>query len=176
MRRFGRSLVVASAVLAPLACNPTENLPPPLGNCTPTGDASCQAPAAGVSGGGGPSGGAAGGEAGADGATGGGPFSDAAAGVCGQADGLVTASNVDCSPCVTNNCCMADQACSASADCMALLQCIVHVCASGNPTCIGSCENAHPAGVTAYQDFASCLQMQCSPQCPTLPTQTSGDF
>ena len=169
---MGRSPIAFVFILFPVftgayACNTEETAhPPTLGNCIATPDASCPAPVSGLGSGSGPSGDAA-------------ASSDAAisseAGVCGVADSLVSTSNLSCEPCILSSCCMADSVCSANASCLALTQCAI-ACASGDQTCIGNCYNREPNGTTDYGDFAACLLSQCSPECPTLPTQAPGDF
>jgi hypothetical protein len=181
VKRSPRSFILvlgAGAALFPSACSNKIVEPPPLGDCIPTGDASCKS-AANVGGGGGS---LSHGDAGAqldagtqsDGFTG---TSDA--GSCGEADVLIASGtqNVSCLPCIVGapaagalNCCMADAACSNDAGCLAIVQCALQQC-SGNAACVGStCEGlSSPQSVQSYNAFGGCLARYCSPQCPSLP-------
>lgn len=142
-------------------------MPPALGDCVKTGDASCSTPVTGGGGGSGPGGGDSGvSDSGVlvDGST------------CGVAESEIGVTNTTCIPCIETSCCGADTACSGQPACLALLQCMV-ACAPSDPTCPGSCENQNPTGITAYNDFASCLSSSCTaPECPTLPTGSISDF
>jgi hypothetical protein len=59
------------------------------------------------------------------------------------------------------SCCDAAMACSNDAACLCALKC-------SNVGCIDSCEAMTLTGTQSYSDFAGCLQMNCSPQCPNL--------
>jgi hypothetical protein len=156
---------IAFAAFGAAACTSASTQPPQLGDCVKTGDASCADPNTG-GGGGGPS---SGGEGGTASSSGSGSSSGA---TCGDVSGLVGTQNLDCAPCIDGtleggslNCCQAATACGN--DCQTLLTCITP-CASGDTTCVGTCENNTPAGVGAYNDFAACLSQNCTPECPTL--------
>lgn len=154
-------ILLALAPLLAIACSPSSSHPPALNGCTNhDGAANCT----GGSGGGGASSGSSGG--GGNDATAG----DASAANCGAntSSGSLATSNQQCAPCITASCCQAGTACAESGACTALLSC--------NATNINACESQYPSGVTAYNDFASCLQANCSPECPTLPQATPGDL
>ncbi len=42
-------------------------------------------------------------------------------------------------------------------------------------TCVANCENQWSNAVGAYNDFATCIAMSCTPECPTLPQNTAVD-
>ena len=174
--RSGRIFAVGAWALlvgqAVVSCSSNGARPAELGDCVKTGDASCPVPDPGGGGGGGPGGG----DSGAVGDTGVVPSG------CGTAQNLLAAQNTSCAPCVdgtneagSDNCCGADTACSAQSACLELLQCMVG-CSSTDVTCQNTCENTNPNGVTAYNEFASCLAQNCTPECPTLPTGGTGDL
>jgi hypothetical protein len=156
---------------AVVSCSSNSAYPPELGNCVPTGDASCTTPDPGGGGGSSPGGGDSG--TGDTGITVSG---------CGTAQNLLASQNTSCIPCVEgeaeaggDGCCGADQACSAISACTNLLSCMLG-CAATDVTCQDSCENTYPTGVNAYNGFAACLSQNCSPQCPTLPTGGTADL
>jgi hypothetical protein len=168
VHRFAGTVgIVVTFALGACTSHDTQNLPPELGGCVPTGDAGCDHPGGGLGSGGT-------GEGGTGTALDAGTSADGAAS-CGQAGSLVTTSNNTCVPCITTSCCQADTACSAVPACLALLQC-VQGCQSGDSVCFDNCENLQPIGISAYIDFANCMQSDCSPECPNLPTQPTGDF
>jgi hypothetical protein len=159
----------AAVLVGIVACSAKSARPGELGNCTPTADAGC-VPI--VGGGGGSSGGDAG--SGSDAPQ---DAVSADASACGPADALLPVTNTTCIPCVTlpapNGCCDADLACALQA-CLDLIKC-TKACALTDTLCISSCENTYPAGVDPYNQLATCMTQHCSPECPTLPTQTQGD-
>jgi hypothetical protein len=126
-------------------------------------------------------GGGSSGGSGGDGGSGSDAAQDVAtadASACGPADALLPVTNTTCIPCVTapspSGCCDADLACGFQA-CLDLIRC-TKACAATDTLCIQSCENASTqAAVSAYNQFATCITQDC-PSCPTLPTQTQGDF
>lgn len=153
-----------------LACSQNTERPPELGDCVKVGDASCPTPVSGSGGGSGPTGG----DSGASDVF---TTSDTST-ACGTAQDYFT-TNTSCAPCIEGvsgaGCCGADLACSGQTACLALLQCML-ACPSTNVTCADTCETDNPSGVAAYNDFASCLLQNCSPQCPTLPTGGANDL
>ncbi len=156
---------IAWAACLALACSNENDHPPDLGNCVPVGDASCKTAITGAGSGTGP-----GGE---DGGLDGSQAGDASG--CGVADTLLTITST-CESCIQGSCCLADQACTG--DCLNLLECMLNC--MGDPTCINvDCDGPYPLGSAAsngYNDFRACLSGPCSPECPTLPSPTSGDF
>jgi hypothetical protein len=169
-RRLCVPPVLAGLGLVVLGCSAASDRPPEEGDCIKTGDASCPTPDLGGGGSTGP----------AQGDSGAITVTEEAATTCGAADGLFT-TNTSCVPCIegqtagTFGCCQADQACSAQASCLALLTCMLS-CTSIEPNCPDACENTNPGGVQAYDDLSSCLTLECSPQCPTLPQGGTSDF
>jgi hypothetical protein len=160
--------VIASFALGSgfLACSSKAPVhPPALGDCIPTQEASCGDPSGAVGSGLVPRGDAG---AGTDAQQ---QASDAA---CGSGATLIGTANVECSPCIQGSCCMVDLACSSQSGCLALLAC-AEACAPGDQACLGNCENQWPAAVTTYDDFAACIGMNCSPQCPALPQTAPSD-
>jgi hypothetical protein len=175
--RAGCVAFIAAAVAMACSGNAPDR-PPELGNCTPTVDAGCKIAVTGSGGGGSPGGEDGGMEEGGEGGTGN-------LG-CGVADSLITPANaMSCDKCIQGapdspnpaaNCCQADMFCTD--DCLNLLRCIVSMCV-GNPletTCIMQCTTMYPNGVAGYQGFADCLSMNCSPECPSLPSTNPTDF
>ena len=157
----------AGTLVAACSANETPR-PAQLGDCVPAHDARCPDPL--VSGGSG-SGPGAGDASPGDG----GAIFDADAGACGIGAILVTTSNTTCGPCLTGLCCMANQQCSANASCVGLVECLA-LCAAGDLACITTCYGQQPAGVSGYNDFAQCVQQNCSPECPSLPQTTLSDL
>ena len=149
-------LIALGGLLASCSENHTKQ-PGELNGCTPIDDASC---GTSIIGGGSMQG------PGDSGATSDADASGSTQAGCGNADSLVNAMNVmTCEMCARANCCTADQACGL--DCQALLV-KVQACAQGDTACVMAGEQLYQAALTAYQDFANCLSMQCSPMCPTL--------
>lgn len=128
---------VASALLAFAACQSSEALPPPLGNCV--ADSGCS-PATGIGGGGG-------GGTGTDGGA------DAAATMC-----TVEPAASQCDQCAAGKCCPSLGACTSSVDCRQLLSCILNCPSTG---CVTACKQQFPSGTQAYQNLESCLQADC---------------
>jgi hypothetical protein len=162
-RRGSLLLCVATAALAlsagATACSSSTSGAPVLDGCTALHDASCPVSSSGGGGGGG------GGDSGQT-------VEDAGdqgdAGSCGSAGSLLNASNPECLTCLSTSCCMAATDCTGQ--CQSLLSCAV---AGG----FASCESTYSQGVvTDYLDLAGCLGSSCTPQCPTLPTTTTGDL
>ncbi len=164
------AFVLAGSMPLAVACSSSSSRPGELGNCVPVLDGGCNPQVIG---------GGRGGPADGGGVDTG--LEDVAAGGCGTAQDIVASvtQNPACTPCIVqdqpNGCCAADLACSSESECLNLLSCIV-ACNAGDSICIGSCQNQHPTGVTAYDDFAGCLSTVCSPECPSLPTQVNSDF
>ena len=155
--------VLGWAVVA-AACTQAPDLPPPLRDCVPIGDAGCT-----VATGSGAAGGTPGGDQEAGLADGG----EDGVGGCGTADTLLAITNTTCEPCIQGSCCQADMACGTA--CQALIMC-VNGCNS-DATCIMNCPNMTPTGVQAYEDFAACVNGMCmSPECPTLQSLVQTDF
>jgi hypothetical protein len=163
--------IVGQAVVS---CSSNSARPAELGDCVKTTDAACPTPDPGGGGGGGPGG------LHDSGASDGGAVEDTASG-CGTAQALLASQNTSCVPCVEgtsgtgNGCCGADATCSAQPACLNLLQCMVG-CSLTDATCANTCENNNPNGVQAYNDFAACLSLNCSPACATLPQGGTTDF
>jgi hypothetical protein len=158
---------VAWALATAAACSSATTQPPALGDCVKTGDASC---VSGVTGGGG--GGPSTGEGGASssGSSSGGTAS------CGTVPDLLESAtqNVDCVPCIEGtldgggsgtNCCQTAGACTG--DCVSYASC-VQQCAAGDTTCTGNCQNQFPSGIGDYDQYATCVNANCTPSCPTL--------
>jgi hypothetical protein len=169
-RRRGATLALAAAAWATaVACSSkVPSHPPAIGDCIAANDAGCDL-----------AGGAAGGgvfPGGRDASAVEGSVAGFDAGSCGIAATLIATANVNCVPCVEMeaNCCLADQACSIHSDCIALLEC-AEMCAAGDPTCLGLCENQYPGAVTPYEDFAACITRNCTRECPTLPQAAPSD-
>jgi hypothetical protein len=103
-------------------------------------------------------------------------------GSCGAADTSLLNSTAACSTCITAgagsaagvDCCSADTACAT--DCVQIILCVQANCRLGDGMCVATCELASPTGLQAYNDFATCLGSNCSPQCPTLTLGTAGDI
>jgi hypothetical protein len=156
--------VLATALFAVDACSSSSAMPGVLGNCVPSGDASCAANGSSGGGGAGPK------------DSGGGGTQDVEATEsgesCGTAGQLLNTLNTECLTCITSgiagglSCCTADQACTGQ--CLSLVQ-----CPAGS---INSCAAQYPSGVPAYDDFANCLANNCGTACPTLPLATTGDI
>ncbi|HEY1693300.1 MAG TPA: hypothetical protein VGG39_14130 [Polyangiaceae bacterium] len=168
MSTAARFLVPAAWAIACVvaACTSASTQPPELGNCVKVADAACADPNTG-GGGGGPSSGGEGGTTSSSGS------SSGAAG-CGTVDGLISSvtSNVDCIPCIEGTldgggagCCQAAGACTG--DCVTYASC-VQACSAGDTTCIGNCQNQYPTGITNYDQYATCVSQDCTPECPTL--------
>ena len=141
------------------ACSSDTSHPAALGGCKGSADAGC-----GVNG---SSGGGASGRGQGEGGTGTGDGAVAGedGGACGSAGSLLNASNNQCLPCVTASCCQAEEACTGQ--CLDLVQCTAG---------INNCAMQFSGGLTAYNDFATCLSRSCPTQCPALPLTTNGDF
>jgi hypothetical protein len=168
--------IPAIAALAASACSNTIEEPPQLGDCLPTGDASCRL--SGV-----PSGspGAIHGDGGAT------PGLDGDGGSCGAAaaDQMVSSNtqNPGCIPCIVGaseagacDFCASDSACSNDPGCLAILQCALMMC-HGDAACVGiTCEGLSTSqSVQNYNAFGGCLGQTC-PQCPQLPQGTTSDI
>jgi hypothetical protein len=80
----------------------------------------------------------------------------------------VNATNAQCVPCITSSCCLASTACTG--------QCLQLVTCAQTATGISACEASYPQGITGYNDLSACVTQSCTPQCPTLPTPTTGDI
>jgi hypothetical protein len=167
--RAARALVaITSAVAMAGACSSQPSLPPTLGDCTPTADASCTT----VTGGGSPSG-PGHDSGGTDGGGGGGS-------TCGAAPAALGATATNCVPCVdgtdgTGNlgCCQVALSCTGG--CIPLLSCMLQ-CRQGDTACQNGCIGRWPDSVTAYNDFASCVTTSCS-TCPSPPPASgNADF
>jgi hypothetical protein len=162
------TLAIGVGVVIP-ACSAASARPPDEGDCVKVGDARCSTPDPGGGGGAGPTMGDSGSPATVDSGS-----------TCGVAEGLFT-TNTSCLPCIEGQtagdfgCCQADEACSNQAPCFALLQCVLG-CPANDSTCAATCQNSNPNGVQAYDDLSSCLTLNCSPQCPTLPQGGTSDF
>ena len=87
----------------------------------------------------------------------------------------VTGGQAACDTCLTNKCCAVTVGCEDDADCSQLISCI-DSCAKADSgpgdaggaeqACINTCGDAHPASVKKFNDSVSCLQSNCSAQCP----------
>ena len=156
--------VVASVALG-AACSSSSSQPPELGDCHPTGDASCSGGT--VGGGGGPGSG--------DGAVDSGGAEGGSS--CAAAEAALSAQSPNCGPCVESSCCGSGAACEdlpGTTGCLTLVQCMIGC--SGDGACQEQCSlAASGAASTAYQDYSSCLAGQC-PACPTLPGLVTNDL
>jgi hypothetical protein len=167
-RALGFALCAAAWTASPACISKAPAHPPESGDCVETRDAECTDPGGPAVGGPEP-GGVADGEA-PDADAGSADLVDGAS--CGAASTLIVTANMACLLCIESQggCCIVDQACSDS-DCLDLMAC-TEACAAGDQTCIGNCENQWPDAVTTYDDFASCLRLNCSSSCPRLPQST----
>jgi hypothetical protein len=171
-RLCGPAVLGTGLGLVGLACSSASARPPDLGDCIKVGDASCGTPNSGSGGGSGP---------GSNDSGVGGTGTSESGTTCGMAEGFFT-TNTTCVPCIEGQtagilgCCAADLACSGQTACFSLLKCMLGCDVTTDPTCPGRCENSDPNGVQAYDDLSNCFASQCSPQCPTLPQGSTGDF
>lgn len=160
---------VGWALATAASCSSASTQPPALGDCVKTTDASCASPVTG-GGGGGPSSGGEGGTTSSSGS------SSGSANACGTVADLLKGqtSNVDCIPCIEGtldgggtgtNCCQTAGQCTG--DCVTYASCLM-TCSAGDTTCIGNCQNNYPAGINDYNQYASCVNANCTPSCPTL--------
>jgi hypothetical protein len=176
-RRARITANVAGPLLASvLACSSSSQHPPELGRCVPTPTVPCSSPSS-------PGGGSSPeGEGGVTGAGDSGPVSLRDGASCGLADTSLVNGTQGCAACIVAgtgsavglDCCTADSSCST--DCVQIVSCVQANCQLGDGACVATCELASPNGVQAYNDFASCLRSNCSPQCPTLTLATAGDI
>jgi len=127
---------LTTALLAFAACQSSEALPPPLGNCL--ADSGCS-PATGVSG------------------SGGGTPTDAGADVGASACTADPAAS-QCDQCAAAKCCPSLSACTSSSTCGQLFLCILNC-----PTtdCVATCKQQFPSGTQPYQALESCMQIDC---------------
>lgn len=131
-----RSSVAREAlVFVVLGACTSESLPPELGDCTPTGDASCMPSNIG-------SGALAGGSEG------------------GSAACNAGASASQCDVCANANCCAALSTCAASTQCDNLLSCVMG-CA-GASACVSGCEGTYSGSVATLDAIDSCVALKCA--------------
>ncbi len=148
-----RGMLLRAAAAAPLvialACSSAVKRPPPLGNCVPEGETTCDDPAPGGAGVVFTSDAAVEADAGDT-------VSESEGGSCGFADTLLT---IPCGPCVVTSCCMADAICSGDTGCLTLLNCALNETA---------CVPLTQASATAFDDLAQCYELNCPTQCQAL--------
>ena len=146
-------------LLASCSSNHTKQ-PGELNDCTPVGDAGCNARVVGGGSMQGPADSGSTADADASGST---------QLQCGSVQSVLNPTNMmanmACLTCIPLNCCGADMACGI-ADCIPLLERVLS-CAQGDTVCVMQAEATYPTGLAAYQDVVACLSMQC-PSCPVL--------
>jgi hypothetical protein len=81
----------------------------------------------------------------------------------------------DCNACLASYCSAELASCARFADCLAIVEC------AGDKVDPAGCICAHPAGASAYVDFASCKLAQacssgCQSSCLSVTTQSSCDL
>jgi hypothetical protein len=128
------SVAPVAAVCAFLGACTSESLPPELGDCTPTGDASCM------------------------------PSNIGSGALAGASEGGSAACNAgasasQCDVCANANCCTPLTACAASTPCNNLLSCVTG-CA-GASACVSGCEGTYPDSVATLNAIDSCVALKC---------------
>lgn len=143
------------------SCSPSSGAPPALMGCVGRDGAPCST-GNGGGGGGGPTTTVDSGTTNADAGT---EVGDAA--TCGTATEVLNAPNSQCAVCIDTSCCMVAAACTGP--CLSILSCPA--------MSIDNCASTYAAGLSAYQDLASCISIQnCTSQCGTLPLPSNPDL
>jgi hypothetical protein len=62
--------------------------------------------------------------------------------------------------CFTGSCCTQGTSCG-NTDCLELFNC-VKACPANSSSCVQTCESAHSASVTDYQNLINCIGASCS--------------
>lgn len=83
---------------------------------------------------------------------------------CGAARQTADQCTDPCDQCLQENCMTYTNACIANSDCIDLLSCVTD-CIIGDTTCVSTCTETFPNGVTGLTDLLNCQTNSCSIDC-----------